>query len=849
MSKPTRARGTPAEMVSRAAPARETGGLDNTDLDNSHQDDIHLDNSHLDNSHRDNSHPDDSTPDDSGQDDSGQDDRALSPADRRSLLTRWGRFVARHCRVVLALWIPLAIACAVAYPMLQSRLATPDFSVSGSESARAQELVARSFPALGTEQDAIVFRSRTLVADDPAYRAAVEAALAGVRGRPGVAAVTGPYDPLAVGQIAADRHVSVALIGMSGDASERARLADSLQDEVAGRVRGSPVEAYLTGASPLNNDLATVELSDQTLAESIGIPVALAVLLLALGGLVAAALPVVLALASVGLCMGIFALLVAPLQLDQFVTVIATMVGIGVGIDYALFVVSRFREELARTRMPGTTRAPQDATVNAVGVALHTSGRTVIASGFIVIVALGSMAVMDGHVFHEIAIAAGVVVACTVAASMTLLPALLALLGDRVNALGLPRRLRPPDPHDAGRTSWSARWARTVLRRPIRMGVPALLVLVLAALPLASMRLGLDLGLTALRDTPSGRGQEIVAASFGAGAVGPLQVVACDRAAPLDSADLAGVAALASSMRADPRVAQVVAPTDVLDFLARGHGSAELAAVAARPELRRALSQTIDLDKGGRCALVQAVLAVPVDLPAAADLVADVRGSLAPRAFAGTGVHPLVTGLTAQYVDVSDEATGKLPLVIAIVLAISFLYLMVVVRSLLLPAKAVVLNLLATGAALGLTVFVFQEGHGEGLLDFTSVGTLQAYLPVALFTLLFGLSMDYEVFLVRRIQEEYLRSGDNTESVATAIAHTARQITAAAVIMVAVFGSFVVASVLELKQFGFALSVAVLLDATIIRLLLVPAFMALASRRNWWLPTLLERRLPRLSVE
>jgi RND superfamily putative drug exporter len=260
-------------------------------------------------------------------------------------------------------------------------------------------------------------------------------------------------------------------------------------------------------------------------------------------------------------------------------------------------------------------------------------------------------------------------------------------------------------------------------------------------------------------------------------------------------------------------------------------------------------SRLIDTDRGGRCALLDIVLAVPVDSTAASRFVRDLRTELAPRALAGTRVDARTGGLTAQYADLAAETTGKLPLVVAIVLAVSFCYLLLVFRSLLLPAKAVVLNLVATAAALGLTVFVFQFGRGARVLDFHSVGTLQAYLPVALFALLFGLSMDYEVFLVRRIQEEWLRSGDNAEAVAVAVARTARQITAAAAIMVAVFASFLAAHVLELKQFGFGLSIAVLLDATAIRLLLVPAIMGIASRGNWWLPGVLARRLPSLRLE
>ena len=269
-------------------------------------------------------------------------------------------------------------------------------------------------------------------------------------------------------------------------------------------------------------------------------------------------------------------------------------------------------------------------------------------------------------------------------------------------------------------------------------------------------------------------------------------------------------------------MAQVVSVTTLLDRTAGGHAAENLQQGLAQPGLKSQLDRLVNTDQGGGCTHLNVVAAVPVDSPEASALVETIRGTLAPQALAGTGVA----------------------VVVLIVLALSFCYLLVVFRSLLLPAKAVLLNLLATSAALGITVFVFQEGHLSELLGFSSVGTLQAFLPVTIFALLFGLSMDYEVFLVRRMQEEWQRSGDNDHAVAVGLDRTARQITAGAAIMAAVFGSFLVADVLELKQFGFSLAVAVIIDATLIRMVLVPAAMGIARRANWWLPPAVARRLP-----
>jgi len=756
--------------------------------------------------------------------------------------------MARYRWPVLAVWALIIAVGAAIYPSLEARLGMPDYSVQGSESAQAQTLTAEQFPELGAEQDVIVFSSDRITTDDPNYAAVVDRILGIVREHPDVTALIGPYDPVAGDQVSADHHVAVAVIGLDGSEAQRARSAGEIQDQVRANSQTEEVQAYLTGSSPLNNDLSDVEAQDQSVAELIGIPVALLILLLAFGALVPAVLPIVVAMAGVLSCLAVLTLLADPLHLDRFVIVTTTMIGIGIGIDYALFVVSRFREELASAA--SRHRDPKTAVEHAVRVALDTSGRTIVASGLIVIVALGSMMVINGHIFLEIAVASTLVVTCCLVTGLTLLPAVLAVLGPKVNAGALPRALRPPTSEDgsAGSGRW-ARWARFVLRRPLLLGLPVLFLLAGAALPATSMKLGMDLGTAALSQTPSGTGQQIVAESFSPGSVAPITVTACSDDGPLSAADLAGIATVTESLNADQRVAQVVSVTTLLDRTVGGHTAENLQQGLTQPEVHAQLDRLVNTDQGGGCTHLNVVAAVPVDSPEASALVETIRGTIVPQAFAGTDVTAQVGGLTAQYVDLAAETTGKLPLVVLIVLALSFCYLLVVFRSLLLPAKAVLLNLLATSAALGVTVFVFQEGHLSELLGFTSVGTLQAFLPVTIFALLFGLSMDYEVFLVRRMQEEWQRSGDNDHAVAVGLDRTARQITAGAAIMAAVFGSFLVADVLELKQFGFSLAVAVIIDATLIRMVLVPAAMGFARRANWWLPPALARRLPTVRSE
>ncbi|GGK33921.1 membrane protein [Pilimelia terevasa] len=765
---------------------------------------------------------------------------------RRFSLQAWGQLCARRPLGLLAVWLVILVGSGLLYPTLEKSLGAPDYTVRHAESARAQQLVAAHFPVLGAEQDVVVFRSTAHQVDAPEYRAAVDRVLAAVRAQPRVTGVVSPYEPAADEQVAADRRVAVAVVGLAGSESVRAETAKDLQRIVADSTRGSPLETYLTGPSPLTNDLSDVELADQERAEMIGIPIALGVLLLCLGGVVAAGLPLLVALASVLGCTGLLVALAGPLHLDRFATVITTVIGIGIGIDYALFIVSRYREELARAA--AGRRPTRDDVRVALGRALHTSGRTIVISGAIVIVALSSLVIIDGHIFMEIAVASALVVATCLVTSLTLLPALLSVLGHRINSGALPRRLRPTDVDGGERQGrWSA-WARTVLRRPVAFGLPALILLIALAWPVASIKLGIDWGLAALSETPSGKGQQIVSTSFSPGAVGPVQTVVCADSALTDR-HLDGVARLTAAAEADGRVDRVTSITGVLDRTAGSHNQATLQAAAGSPAGRPVVASLVDLDRGGRCTYLQTLVNRPVDSPAAIEFVTHLRERLVPDAFRGVDVDVQVGGLTAQYADLAKETTRKLPWVVGIVLALSFGYLLVVFRSLFVPAKAVVLNLLATTAAVGLTVIVFQYGYGEGALGFTSVGNLQAYLPVALFALLFGLSMDYEVFMVSRIQEEWLRSGDNDAAVATALQHTARQITAGAAIMIAVFGALIAADVLELKQFGFGLAVAVLIDATVVRMLLVPAAMKLASGANWWLPGWLGRLLPKWRVE
>ncbi len=779
---------------------------------------------------------------------------------RLSRLYRWGLLIARRRRAVVGAWGLVLVLCAASYPFLQSSLGAPGHLVKGSESERVEQLLDHRFTGIGSETDGLALYSAHHTAGDPAYRAAIVAIVKAVRKQKGIRGVVGPYDANAVGQIGDEEHVVLVIVALKGDVNQRFNASRPIQEAATRAARGSGVEAWLTGASPISRDLADTQRTDTARSEAVGLPVALAITLLAFGALVAAMLPLALAMAGLLLSYGLLAGCALFFHFDALLVSTMTMIGLGIGIDYSLFIVSRFREELARTeegsaearegdaregdaregdaregdaregdalerdgrqrdgREPkGQEQDERERVADAIGLALATSGRTIIFSGVIVALSLAAMFVVDFPVFREVAAGTVLVVFGMLAAATTLLPATLALLGSRVNRGALPERLRPanarPGAEAAPNAGW-ARWALLVMRHPIAAGLPVAVILIVAAMPAFSLHYGIDLGVLRIPDTASAKGGKLLSRAFSPGAVSPMQIVVVAPPGPgAQAAEARAARSLSGKLEGDPHISGL-------------------------KEFR---------DRAG--VLLTVVPESQVDSLASAALVTHIRRDLAPPIEAHGGPAVLVGGGSAQTLDVAAELRSKLALIMALILLPSLLFLTIVFRSIVLPIKAVLMNLLATGAAIGVVVYIFQDGHGEHLLNFRSTGFIQAFLPLVVFALLFGLSMDYEVFLIRRMQEEWRRSHDNQRAVASGIANTARPITAAAAIMVAVFGCFTTAHLLELKQMGFALALAVALDATLVRLVLVPAAMRLLGARNWWLPAWLERRLPDLGVD
>ncbi|WP_328857351.1 MMPL family transporter [Williamsia herbipolensis] len=714
---------------------------------------------------------------------------------------RWGEFVARHRHRVIVVGLLLALGSAALYPALQSKLVGVDFSVSGTDSSRSDALLAKHFADYGTEQLAVTFSSTTATTADPAFRSRVTAVVDDLRTSPDVVSVVDPYQTQGFApQISRDKTAAVALVGVRGDASQRIGVAERLQERLDGTSRDG-ITVAMTGYSPMTVDLTRVESADATHAESVGIPLALLVLVVALGGLVAGLIPLICTGFGLLIAFGVIALLANVMTFDILVTTVASMIGLGLGIDYSLFIVSRFREELARRGV--TTRGDTDAIRRSVGVAMATAGHTIAVSGLVVMIALASLTIVDVPAVRTISLVVAVTIVCVLAVAWTLLPAALAVLGPAVDRIGLPARYRPADarPTDGSSAggSWWARWARHVMRNPWRYAVAGVLLLVICMIPIGSIRYGVDIGTAALRDQPSGPANTVLSEKFAAGTISPITTVFTGGSdgGQLSDGQAERAVEFEYGLRTDPRV-----------------------------------SYTYSQSNDGRSLMV-VIPAVAIDSTDAIELVQNIRDKAATMTAEG-GPRAYVGGTTALVVDASDEISGKMPWVVVLILGFSLLYLGLVFRSVVIPVKAVVMNVLVTGAALGLTVAVFQWGWLQSVLGFTSAGYIQVYLPVTVFAVVFGLSMDYEVFLIGRMREVFRRDGDSDAAVVDGIEHTARPITAAAAIMVVVFGAFLSADVLELKQFGFALAVAVIFDAILVRMMLVPAMMTLFGSRNWW---------------
>lgn len=761
--------------------------------------------------------------------------RGENGSSRPSFWARLGGMAYDRRRRVLAAWIAIFVAIVVAVGSIgassESSFESPD-----SESARGFEILQDNFGSAGSFlSGSIVFETEQGVS---AVESQMEALFTEISTFEEVT-ITSPYSTLGQqqGLVAEDGTIAYATVAFTDDT-----------DEIRASEIGREIEEFVEAVEVdgLNIEIGGAALSEFEPPESelIGVAFAIVILILAFGSVLAMGLPIGVALFGVGIGVGTIQLLSNLMTIPDFATTLGAMIGLGVGIDYALFIVTRYREG---------TRAGLDPR-SAVVTAIDTAGRAVAFAGATVVISLLGMFVMGLAFINGLATGAATTVAITMAASITLLPALIGFAGPRVETtrwrglimagaasfallgigIGVPlmgalgavifvatlllsfvvpglREALPPRPEKALRDTWSYRWSRFVQKRPWPMALGVTAFLLLLSVPVLGLRLGFGDESTFAEDTTTRQAYELLADGFGPGSNGPLLLVA----EVTDPSQLATLAGVVDQLNATPGVSQALGPIP---------------------------------SESQNAVLIRVVPTTGPQEAATSELVKTLRDEVLPLATAGTDVDVLVTGSVASSIDFSSYLSKRLPIFFLAVLSLSFLLLMMVFRSVLVPLKAVIMNLLSIGGAYGLVVAVFQWGWGVELLG-TGSGPIEPFLPMMLFAIVFGLSMDYEVFLLSRVKEEYDKTGDAATSVADGLAATARVITAAAAIMVVVFGSFVLEDQRVIKMFGLGLASAVFLDATLVRMLLVPATMELLGEKNWWLPKWLDKILPTLNVE
>jgi RND superfamily putative drug exporter len=714
---------------------------------------------------------------------------------RLGIVARVSGWAGAHRRIVLLGWI-VALVGALG---LSSAIGTNygnSFSLKGTDSQRAVDLLKRNFPAQSGDSDQIVLHARSGSVTAPAVRAQVEPVLKQIAALPHVSGVISPYSPAGARAVSRDGQIAFATVNFDQRANTLPKAAVERVISVADKARSQGLEVQLGGQA-----IEQAERVSLGTATAVGLIAAMIVLLITFGSALAMGLPILTALLGLGTAIGLAGLASQIITTPDFATQLAAMIGLGVGIDYALFLITRFRQNY---------RSGMDLQ-RSISEAMDTAGRAVLFAGITVIIALLGQFALGVSFLYGLAIASSLAVLMTMLAALTILPAVLSRFGERIARPG--RRARnsgeSSDAREA-RSVW-ARWAGVVQRHPWPGAVAGLAIMLTLAAPALALRLGnSDAGNNPPSSTTR-HAYDLLAKGFGRGFNGPLQVVvSLSRAG-----DRAAVANVERSLRS----------------------AADIASVSP-----------VRLSPNGQTAVF---LVYPTSAPqslATSELVNTLRKSTLPPVAQSTGTRILVGGQQATTIDFTNVLSSKLPLFIGIVVALSALLLLIVFRSAVIPLQAAFMNLLSIGASLGVVVALFQWGWLGSLLNVKG-GPIEAFIPVMLFAIVFGLSMDYEVFLVSRIHEEWTRRGDASQAVTRGLASTGRVITAAATIMICVFLSFAVGDQRVLKLFGLSLASAVFLDAFVVRILLLPSVLELLGRRTWALPAWLERRLPHLSID
>ncbi len=703
------------------------------------------------------------------------------------------RWCFRRRAWVLIAWLALLVILGVTGRAAGSAY-SDTLALPGTGSTTALNLLGKAFPGHAGDQDTIVWRASGGV-HAPAVQARITAMLDKVTAAPAVASVTSPYSARGAPQVSRDGQIAYATVVFDAQANSVPHADVTRVVHLAEAARAPGLQVDLGGQAVENALRPSVGIS-----AAVGVVAAALVLLIAFGSLLAMLLPLVIAIAALASGLMTVGLATHAVAIPSIGPTLGILIGLGVGIDYALFIVTRHRANLKAGMSP-----PEAATA-----ALNTSGRAVLFAGATVCIALLGMLVLGVGYISGLGIAAAITVLFTVAAATTLLPALLGFLGMRVLSRRERRRLAAAGPAHDGATGLWARWAAFVQRHPVPLAAGAAAVMVVLAIPVLSLRLGSSDAANDPAATTTHHAYELLSEGFGPGFNGPLELAGTTTS----PADTAAFTRLANTLRTEPGITSVSAPVP-------GHGAS----------------------------LISVIPATSPEAKATSTLISALRDSVIPAAEHGTTMHVYVGGSTATNGDFAAVIAHKLLLFIAVILGLGFLLLMLAFRSLLIPAVAAVMNLLAAGASFGVLVAVFQYGWGLRPLDLGQAGPVESFLPVLMLAVLFGLSMDYEVFLVSRIREEWAATGDNRQAVRAGQASTGRVIIAAATIMICVFSAFILSGQQITGEFGLGLAAAVLLDAFILRTIAVPALMHLSGRANWWLPSGMDRILPHLSIE
>ncbi|HYI35528.1 MAG TPA: MMPL family transporter [Thermoleophilaceae bacterium] len=712
-------------------------------------------------------------------------------------MDRLGSFISRRRKFVLGAWITLLVVSLPFFAMQGKHLTAGGFEVPGSQSTFVAESI-KNFP--GVEAEKLVFVFDNTAGDTAKTDAAITKAVDAAKGVEGVQVVP-EFEQAA--RAGVDKPIVLMALRVTGTADQTADAAAEIRknaDILEGDDAVSPI--HLVGLQALWAGMQDLSKEDLEKAEGIGFPIVFIVLLLIFGSVAAALLPLSLGFIAVAITGAIVYFLAQAIQMSIFVTNISSMLGIGVAVDYSLFVLARYREEIKRGASEDVART----------AAMRTSGLAVAFSGVTVIIALAGLFLIDSKTAHSMAIGAIVVVAVAVLAAVTLLPALIAMLGRRAYEPGkvvgkvVAKLSRKPKP--AAVPFWT-RWTNRLMKRPVLYASAATLVMLLIAFPALSMKLGTGATAQLPSDFETAKGIQLAAQAAGPGAGGPVQAVVDYGNRPVDAAQLQQFSA---ALKGLPGVAAVAEPVTSSD---------------------------------GRMALIEVTSKTNPEDDATYALVERIREQ------SGTlpGATLSVGGAAAQDHDFTELISGSMWKVVLFVLIFSYLVLLLVMRSVVLPLKAILMNLLSVGAAYGVLVIVFQWGWTDSLIGFDNIGYVNALTPPLILAIVFGLSMDYEVFLLSRIKERYNETHDNRAAVAGGLADSAKTITSAAVIMVLVFLIFATAGLPQVKEIGVGLAVAIFLDATIIRLVLVPTTMEMMGDWNWWVPKWLDKILPNIDFE